>query len=136
MMLVVLSVVAAVLAADKAQDVAGIDFTIAALNNAYSRASLCTQDAVIRVDFENLIELHTRRPIIPAVIGLDESWTILTIPQVVSGPIRFTTPDIAEVQGASRVANATTLVPRVPLYFTLKKQEGRWRISAVRLVPQ
>lgn len=126
-----------VLLADQAQDRAAdkkaIDKTITALNDAARRPTLFTRDADIGVDFDRLIDLHRppQQPPDPLMVGRDETWTILTTPRVVSGPIRFTSPDTATVEGASTIEGAMSLRRRVPLQFVMKKVAGQWRIAAV-----
>ena len=68
------------------------------------------------------------------VIEMNEPWTELTIPRVVSGSIRFITPSVAIVDGASTIRGAVTLAPSVPLLFVMKKDGAGWRISAVRVL--
>ncbi|MGD0669425.1 MAG: hypothetical protein ABSB23_17845 [Bryobacteraceae bacterium] len=119
--------------ADEAQDRAAIDQAIAALNDPARRAGLFTKDADSRVDFDRLVDLHRRNSLSPcAVVGMDETWTELTVPRVVSGGIRFIAPDVAIVHGASIIRGAVTLARRVPLLFVMKKEGAEWRISAVR----
>jgi hypothetical protein len=55
------------------------------------------------------------------LIGMNEPWTGLTVPRVVSGGIRFITPSVAIVDGASIIRGAVMLAPRVPLLFVLQK---------------
>jgi len=87
------------------------------------------------VDFDRLIDLH-RRASLPGgvIIGTDEPWTALTLPRVVSGAIRFITPAVAIVDGASIIRGAVMLAPRVPLLFVMKKEDTEWRISAIRVL--
>ncbi|MFY9723877.1 MAG: hypothetical protein WAJ87_00180 [Bryobacteraceae bacterium] len=124
---------AAGLWADEAQDRAAIDKVIAALNDPVQRAGLFTKDVDSSVDFDRLVDLH-RKNCLPfgAMVGIDETWTVLTVPRVVSGSIRFITPEVAIVHGASDIRGAVTLARRVPLLFVMKKQGAEWRISAVR----
>jgi hypothetical protein len=122
---------AAALFAGESQDRAAIDKVIAALNTPELRPLLFTRDVDIAVDLDRLIDLH-QPTTFPPVIGREETWSIMTVPRIVSGPIRFTAPDAAEVDGASTIERPTTLLPRVPVQFTMKKQGGEWRIAAVR----
>ena len=119
------------LSADEASDRAAIDKVIVALNDPAQRPALFTKDADRGVDFDDLVDLH-RRPSRAMTIGMDETWTQLTVPKIVSGKIRFVSPNVAMVDGASLVEGAVTLARRVPLLFVLKKDGGKWRISAVR----
>ena len=102
-------------------DRAAIDRAIAALNDPARRPGLFTRDADCQVDFERLIDLHIRntRPVI-GVIGIDEPWSTLTTPRVVTGNIRFVTADVATVDGASVIQGA------------VRKERGKRRINAVR----
>jgi hypothetical protein len=127
---------AAGLRADETQDRAAIAKTIAALNDPLQRPGLFTRDVDSNVDFDRLIDLHRTGVSSPAVpIGMNEPWTEMTVPRVVSGGVRFVTPDVAIVDGASTVPGAVTLAQRVPLLFVLKKEGAEWRIAVVRRLP-
>jgi hypothetical protein len=65
---------------------------------------------------------------------MNETWTEMTVPRVVSGSIRFITPHVAIVDGASTVEGAVILAQSVPLLFVMKKEKAEWRISAVRVL--
>lgn len=121
----------AALWADEAADRAAISSVIDALNDPGRRASLFTKDPDSTVDFDHLIDVHRR---VPVVVEGNEPWTRLTTPRVVSGPIRFVTPDVATVDGASVVRGAIVIEPRVPLLFVMKREGGAWRISTVRVL--
>ncbi len=120
------------LCADEARDRAAIDNVITALNDPAQRAALFTKDFDGSVDFDHLVDLHRKLRSPCVVIGTDETWTELTVPRVVSSSIRFITPDVAIVDGASTIRGAATLVRSVPLLFIMKKTGAEWRISAVR----
>jgi hypothetical protein len=121
--------------ADEARDRAAIDKAIAALNDPVQRANVLTKDVDSSVDFDRLIDLHRRGSLsLGFAIGRNEPWTELTVPRVLSGSIRFVTPDVAIVDGASTIRGAVTLAPRVPLLFVMKKEGVEWRISAVRVL--
>ena len=123
------------LQADEAQDRAAIDKMIAALNDPAKRANLFMKDADSAINFDRLIDLHRLPAPSPGVvIGMNETWTQLTAPRVVSERIRFVTQDVATVDGASTIDGAITLARRVPLLFVLKKVGAEWRISAVRVL--
>jgi hypothetical protein len=80
------------LQADEAQDRAAIDKMIAALNDPAKRANLFMKDADSAINFDRLIDLHRLLAPSPGVvIGMNETWTQLTAPRVVSGTIRFVT---------------------------------------------
>ena len=120
--------------ADPAEDRAAIDKLILALNEPAHRVEFFTKDAHSSVDFDRLIDLHSRRAgSMPDVFGMEESWTVLTVPRVVSGPIHFLGRKAATVDGASTIDGAVTLARRVPLVFLVKKQHGEWRIAAVHV---
>jgi hypothetical protein len=122
--------------ADEAQNRAAIDKVIAALNDPAQRAGLFTKDVDSNVDFDRLVDLHKKNSLSPGVlIGTDETWTEMTIPRVVSGSIRFITPDVAIVHGASTIRGAVTLASSVSLLFVMKKEGREWRICAVRACP-
>jgi hypothetical protein len=87
------------------------------------------------VDFDRLIDLHRRESQYGGVaIGINEVWTELTAPRVVSGRVRFITPDVAMVDGASTIRGAVTLRRSVPLLFVMRKDKGEWRITAIRVL--
>jgi hypothetical protein len=116
--------------ADEAQDRAAIDQVIGLLNDPVQRGRLWTDDADSTVDFDHLLDLHrSRRPVTDLTIGMDETWTELTVPRVVSGPIRFVTPTVAIVDGASTIRGAVTLAQRVPLLFVMKKDGAEWKVA-------
>jgi hypothetical protein len=115
--------------ADEATDRPAIDKVIVGLNDPAKRAGSFTKDADIGVDFDRLIEMHRKAP---TPFTMDETWTDLTVPRVESGAMRFITPDVAMVDGASVIDGAVTLQRRVPLLFVLKKEGREWRISVVR----
>ena len=50
------------------------------------------------------------------------------------GKIRFITPDIAMVDGASTVQGAVSRIESVPLLFVMKRESAGWRIDAVRVL--
>lgn len=125
---------AAGLHADEAQDRAAIDKIIVALNDPAQRAVLLPKESDSNVDFDHLLDLH-RRPMPPpgvVMTGMNEPWTELTTPRIVSGRIRFISPDVAIVDGASTIRGAMTFVRRVPLLFVMKRAPAGWRIEAVR----
>jgi len=119
--------------ADEAQSRAAINKVIAALNDPVQRAGLFTKDADSSVDLDRLVDLHIKNCLSFGVgVGIDETWTELTVPRIVSGNIRFITPDVAIVDGASTIRGALTLTRSVPLLFVMKKEGAEWRISALR----
>jgi hypothetical protein len=118
--------------ADEAQDRAAIDKVIVTLNDPAHRAELFTKEADSGVDFSRLIGLHLANS--SHIVGVNETWTELTVPRVVSGSIRFITPDVAIVDGASTIEGAVTLPRNVPILFVMKKEGTLWRIDAVRVV--
>jgi hypothetical protein len=133
--LIVSGVLAIALQADEAQDRTAIDKMIAALNDPAKRANLFMKDVDSAINFDRLIDLHRLPAPSPGVvIGMNETWTQLTAPRVVSQRIRFVTQDVATVDGASTIDGAITLARRVPLLFVLKKVGAEWRISAVRVL--
>jgi hypothetical protein len=123
------------LQADEAQDRVAITKVIDALNDPAQRAGLFTKDVDSTVDFERLVGLHRASASGPGImIGTNETWTRLTVPSVVSVSIRFVTPNVALVDGASTVDGAVTLARRVPLLFVLRREAAQWKISAVRVL--
>jgi hypothetical protein len=125
--------------ADEAEDRAAIDKVIAALNDPAHRAELFTKDADPGLDFDRLVDLHSTTSCpgvfgMGGVIGMNETWTQMTAPHVVSGTIRFITRDVAIVDGASTIEGAVTLARSVPLLFVMNKEGREWRISSVRAV--
>src|SRR5262245_58009001 len=61
---------------------------------------------------------------------MNEPWTVMTVPRVVSAKIRFITPDVAIVDEATTVEGAVTLTRSVPLLFVMKKESTTWRTKA------
>jgi hypothetical protein len=128
--------------ADESQDRAAIDEVIAALNDPVQRVRLLTQDVDSGVDFDRLVDLHRNMMrycqedslSLGVLVGRNEPWTELTVPRVVSGRIRFITPTVAIVDGASTIRGAVILAPSVPLLFVMKKDGAVWRINAVRVL--
>jgi hypothetical protein len=119
--------------ADEGGDRDVITNVIAAVNDPLQRPGLFTQDVDSGVDFDRLIDLHIACSSPPnIVIGMNETWREMTVPYVVSGSIRFITPNVAIVDGASTVRGAVTLLKNVPLLFVLRKEGSKWRITAVR----
>jgi hypothetical protein len=118
--------------ADEAGDREVITQVISALNDPVQRPHLFTKDADTAVDFSRLIDLHLTCLSCGVVHGRTETWREMTVPRIVSSNIRFVTPEVALVDGASTVRGAVTLVARVPLLFVLKKEGQEWRIHAVR----
>jgi len=120
--------------ADETQDRAVINRVIVAVNDPMQRPGLFTQGADSGLDFSRLIDLHVRRPSCPGVvIGINETWTEMSVPQVVSGNIRFITPDVAMVDRASTIHGAVSLIEIVPILFVMKREGAGWRIDAVRV---
>jgi hypothetical protein len=124
-----------VLKADEVTDRAAIDKVIEGVNDPLQRARLFTKDVDSTVNFDSLIDMHLALSArVPVPVGTPEPWRTLTQPHVVSGTIRFITPDVAIVDGASVVRGAVTFAETVPLLFVLKKEQSGWRISAVRQI--
>ena len=124
---------AIMLKADEVTDRAAIDAVIEAVNNPLQRTRLFTKDLDSTVNFDRLIDLHlASSATVP--VGTPEPWRLLTEPHIVSGAIRFITPDVAMVDAASTVRGAVTLAETVPLLFILKKEQAGWRINAVRRI--
>src|SRR5215469_1215651 len=122
---------ATMLKADEVTDRAAIE----AVNNPLQRTRLFTKDLDSTVNFDSLINMHLDSPArVPVPVGTPEPWRNLTEPQIVSGAIRFITPDVAMVNGASIVRGAVTFADTVPLLFVLKKEQAGWRINAVRRI--
>ena len=123
------------LKANEVTDRAAIDAVIDAVNNPLQRSRLFTKDLDSTVSFDSLINLHLDSSArVPVPVGTPEPWRNLTEPRIVTGAIRFITPDVAMVDGASIVRGAVTFADTVPLLFVLKKEQAGWRISAVRRI--
>jgi hypothetical protein len=131
--LLIALLLAPVIRADEAQERASIDHVIVALNNPEARGPLFTKDADCAVNFDRLLDLHIRSDWSPIAAGIDEPWRAMTVPRIVSGPIRFRSSRVAVVEGASTIGGAVTFKPSVPLIFVLRKQGGQWRIQSVHL---
>jgi hypothetical protein len=111
---------------------------IATLNDPQQRAAAFSRDAEPHIAPENLVWIHLRQPDGPpsvrAVIGVQETWTRMTVPRIVAGPILLLTPSAAVVDGASRVDGAIWMRRNVPLRFVLRKEDAGWRIVSMRVV--
>lgn len=124
---------ATVVKADEVTDRAAIQAVIEAVNNPSQRPRLFAKDVDSTVNFDRLIDLHLTSPARAGIpVGTPEPTRILTEPHIVSGAIRFMTPDVAIADGASVVHGAVTFADTVPLLFVLKKERGEWRIHMVR----
>jgi hypothetical protein len=124
---------AAGLMADEAVDRAAIDRAVSALNDPVQRPGVLARDVETEVDFDWLIGLHEVCCRYPGVtIGMNEPWRELTVPRIVSGRIRFVTPNVAIVDGASTIRGAVTLAESVPLLFVLRREGAEWRVALVR----
>lgn len=122
--------------ADEAKDRMAINRIIEAINDPVQRPTLFTKDADSMVNFDRLIDLHlmSSRSVGVGGVGIDETWRVLTAPRVVTGTIRFITPEVAIVNSASQIRGAVTLAETVPILLVLKKEQAVWRICAVRTV--
>ena len=121
--------------AGESQDRAAIGRVMDSLNEPAQRGRAFAADADSTLDFGSLVRLHRRIPCVACVaVGMDEPWTELTVPRVVCENIRFITPDVALVDGASIIRGAVSLLPRVPLLFLLKKSGADWKITAARVL--
>jgi hypothetical protein len=119
--------------ADEAGDRDAITRAVAALNDPAQRPRIFTKDVDTIVDFDRLIDLHLPCSSCGGVaIGRNETWRELSVPRIVINSIRFITPDVSVVDGASTIRGAVTLAASVPLLFVLKKEGSEWRIDAVR----
>ena len=126
---------ATMLKADEVTDRAAIGAVIEAVNNPLQRTRLFTKDLDSKVNFDSLIDMHLDSSArVPVPVGTPEPWRNLTAPHIVSGAMRFITPDVAMVDGASIVRGAVTFADAVPLLFVLKKEQAGWRINAVRRI--
>src|SRR5262249_52572089 len=124
---------AAGLMADEAADRGAIVKVIVAVNDPGKRPGILASDLDSDVDFERLIDLHLGPSHgLPVLIGMDEPWRELTVPEVVCGGIRLITPTVAIVNGSSTIPGAVTLAQRVPLLFVLVREGTEWRITVVR----
>jgi hypothetical protein len=79
---------------------------IAALNDPVHRLEVFTKDADLGLDFDRLVDLHSTNSCpgvfgLGGVIGMNQTWTQMTAPYVVTGRIRFITRDVAIMDGAS-----------------------------------
>jgi len=151
---------AASLWADESADRAAIGRSIAALNEVPRRTDLFTADANSTSLLDQLWK--GKRLTFRARMGLDgaessatvnrpnvtishEPWGEATInippmpvevlnPKIVSYVIRFITPDVALVDGASVYWNTDTGAESTPLLLVMKREGERWMITALRVV--
>jgi hypothetical protein len=55
-------------------------------------------------------------------------------PQIVSGAIRFITPDVALADGACRYNDDSAATQSTPLLFVMKREGGDWKIASLRVL--
>jgi len=55
-------------------------------------------------------------------------------PRIVSGAIRFVSPDVALSDGVWTYLDETAATHTTPLLFVMKKERGNWKIASLRLL--
>jgi hypothetical protein len=124
----------AIARADEANDRIAVNEIIEAINDPVQRPTLFTKDADSTVNFDWLIDLHFRPRNVEVGgvggVGIDETWRVLTVPRVARGTIRFITPEVAIVDGASVIRGTVTLVETVPLHVHI--EEGTDSLADLR----
>jgi hypothetical protein len=128
---------AAALRADEASDRAAIDRTIDALNDPDRREAVFAKDSDAKRELDSLVGIHRPQAVCLSGMGRvvpPETWSILTVPHIGSGTVRFLAAGIALVDGESTVDGAITLLRRVPLLFVVKREDDEWRIVSVRVL--
>jgi len=147
--------------ADQASDRVAIDRTIAAMNNLPQRGALFTQDADASSELARLPKIRPvailgpaadadplPRTHQPTVTISKEPWGEATVnfpgtvslpplnilnPRIVSGAIRFITPDVALAEGAW-IYDDGVVMRSVPLLFVMKREADAWKIASLRVL--
>jgi hypothetical protein len=55
-------------------------------------------------------------------------------PRIVSGAMRFITPDVALADGACRYNGDSAATQSTPLLFVMKREGGDWKIASLRVL--
>ena len=145
--------------ADEMGDRLAIDRTIAALNESARSVSLFTHDADAAAELARLPKSNpptpgpagdpgSQAPVDhPTVTISKEPWGEATInfpglgpfpplelfkPRIISGAIRFITPDVALADGLWIGSGESGSIQTRPLLFVMKREEGAWKIAAIR----
>jgi hypothetical protein len=144
---------------DETADRLAIARTITALNESARSVSLFTHDADAAAE---LARLPKSQPPTPGPVGAPaspartdhptitiskEPWGEATInfpglgpfppveffsPRITSGAIRFITPDVALADGLWIGSGESGSIQTRPLLFVMKREEGAWKIAAIR----
>jgi hypothetical protein len=124
------------LLAAESGDRAQIEAVLAALSHSPRPAGLFTASADADAEIAKLQSLNnvTGGPWL-ATPGVNEPWVILTPRRIAVNSIRFITRDSAVVEAASTVERAMVVPRRVPLRITMRREEDRWRIASIRVLP-
>jgi hypothetical protein len=105
-----------------------IDQAIAGLNEP-------NPPAEVRTELRRLLALHRNPPVgdirLVGTVGVREPWTMMTRPRVANWAVALLTSTGAVVEGDSRIDGALTMRRRVPVRFTLRKEDGAWRIESI-----
>lgn len=115
---------------DLVDDAGVIADALADVSNSDQHAQLLAANLDSDVNLDRLIDLHAT--LSSAIIGMDETWRVLTEPRFVVRRIWVLTRDLALVAAESRIEGAVTLSPSVPLLLILKKDGAQWKIATVR----
>jgi hypothetical protein len=96
-------------------------------------AAIGQTDDPVALDHLNITlpGIHADPQTLRTMIGVNETWSVLTTPAIVAGRIQLLTPSAAVVDGASTVDGAMWMRRSVPLRFVLRKQKGDWRIASI-----
>jgi|SRR5689334_9915178 len=119
-------------AADEAADRAAVDKLISALQaskaQATERAAMLSSD-IDRAEFEREFAALNN-----GMIEATGVWKEVTQLALVVSGIRFVTPDVALVDGAN-VQAGSIMLRRVPFVLIARREQGGWKISALRSLP-
>lgn len=148
---------AAYASADQAADRVAIGRAIARLNELPRPVTLFTEDANASTELARLPKVNPvclPRSDHPTVTISHEPWGEATInlpctaplikalhagtpeilnARIVSGPVRFLTPDLALVDGAWMYKDGAS-TRTTTLLFVMKKERGNWKIASIRAV--
>ena len=117
------------LSADEAADRAAVDKLITALQaskaQAGARTGLLSSD-IDRGEFDREFAALDA-----GMVDATGVWREVTRPALVVSQIRFVTPDVALVDGAS-VQAGSVMMRRVPFVLIARREQGGWKIAVLR----
>ena len=116
-------------------DPAQIEAVLAALSDSAHPAGLFASTADPDAELAKLQGLNRPAASTRLLIGMNEPWAVLTPRHVVVDSIRFLGNNAAVVRAASVVERAMVVRPRVALRIRMRREEDRWRIASIHVLP-